>query len=69
MSHYYSDPTANAAIGAVDKEIHRMRRKAARIRALRQRGQLSLEEEAAVRRQFVGIYRRLLDEALDCDPG
>lgn len=61
---YYSDPTANAAIGAVDKELRLMRRKAARIRELHRQGRLTAQEELQARRQFVGIYRRLLEEAL-----
>lgn len=64
MSNYYSDPTANAAIGAVDRELKLMRKEAERIRSLRQRGQLTPGEEARARRRFAGIYRRLLLEAL-----
>ena len=63
MSNYYSDPTANAAIGAVDKELNRMRKNAARLKMLRWQGRLSAEE-AAARKQFVGIYRRVLEEVL-----
>lgn len=59
---YYSDPTANAAIGSVDKELRLMRRKAQKLRELRLNGRLTHEEEARARRQFVGIYRHLLDE-------
>lgn len=62
---YYSDPTANAAIGAVDREIRMMRRRAEQIRHRRQKGLLTPEEEARARRQFVGIYRRFLREALE----
>lgn len=64
MSSYCSDPTANSAIGAVDREINRMRREAARLGRLRRRGLLSSTDEAEARKQFTGIYRRLLTEAL-----
>ena len=63
MSHY-SNPTANAAIGRVDRELEFMRKKAARIRTRRLRGQLSRAELAEARKQFVGIYSRLLHDAL-----
>ena len=60
---YYSDPTANAAIGAVDREIRRMRKRAEQIRHRRQKGLLTKQEEEAARREFVGIYRSFLLEA------
>lgn len=63
MSHY-SNPTENAAIGAVDREIRTMRKRADQIRRRYQQGQLTPEELAAARKQFVGIYSRLLREAL-----
>lgn len=61
---YYSNPTANAAIGAVDKELRLMRKKAKRLKQLRQLGLLIPQAEAAARREFTGIYRRFLEEAL-----
>ena len=64
MSSYYSDPTANMAIGAVDKELRQMQRKARYIKALKEKGRLTPEELEISRKQFVGIYRRLLVEAL-----
>lgn len=42
MSSHYSDPTANAAIGAVDREIRRMRKKAADLWRLRDQGRPAL---------------------------
>ncbi len=65
MSNYYSNPTANSAIGAVDKELNRMRKKARQLRALHRRGALTPQMEAQARREFVGIYRRFLKEALE----
>ena len=65
MSSHYSNPTANAAIGAVDREIHRLRKKAARLKALRQQGKLTRQELESARKEFTGIYRRILREAME----
>ncbi len=65
MSNYRSDPTATAAIGAVDKEIRQMTKRAKRIKELRRRGLLTPEAEARARREFSGIFRSLLREALE----
>lgn len=62
---YYSNPTENAAIGAVDREIKVMRKRAQQIRNLRKKGLLTPEHELCARREFTGIYRRLLLEALE----
>ena len=64
MSNHRSDPTANAAIGAVDKELARMVKRAEKIRRLRRQGRFAPEDEAKARKEFVGIYRRLLNDAL-----
>ena len=64
MSHY-SNPTANAAIGAVDREIRMMRTRAEQIKRRRKNGQLTEKDLAKARRQFIGIYARLLREALE----
>lgn len=64
MSHY-SNPTANAAIGAVDREIRMMRKYAEQIKRRRQQGLLTTDELAAARKQFIGIYARFLREALE----
>ena len=63
MGHY-SNPTENAAIGSVDRELKTMRKLAADIKYRRQKGLLTPAEELKARRMFVGIYRRLLVEAL-----
>ena len=62
---YYSNPTANAAIGAVDREIRMMRKRADQIKRRHQQGQLTPEELATARKQFSGIYARFLREALE----
>lgn len=61
---YYRNPTANAAIGAVDKEIKIMKKRAKLIRQRRLMGLLTAEEAARARREFVGIHRRLRRVAL-----
>ena len=53
----HSDPTANAAIGAVSREWRQMVRKAISIR--RTNRSLTPEE----RRMFTGIYKQLLAES------
>ena len=45
MSNYYSDPTANAAIGTVDHELAKMRKPDKEIRNLRQRGYITPENQ------------------------
>lgn len=69
MANHYSNPTANTAIGAVDRELRIMRKRAQSLKRLRQQGKLTPQQEAVARRQFVGIYRRLLEEALGDTPG
>lgn len=64
MSHY-ANPTAAAAIGAVDRELRMMRKRADQIKRRRQQGLLTPEELAMARKQFVGIYARFLREALE----
>lgn len=65
MSNNRSDPTANAAIGAVDRELKQMRKRAEQIRARRRMGLLTRQEELNARMQFTGIFRHLLREALE----
>ena len=56
MNHR-SDPTANAAIGSVQREWERLAKLAERIR-LEPCSEWSLRQK----RRFTGIYRRLLDD-------
>lgn len=67
MGHY-ANPTENAAIGSVDRELRQMQRWAARIREKRLQNRLSPGELARARKAFVGIYRRFLLEALADEP-
>ncbi len=58
----YSDPTANAAIGAVNKEYNKLLKKAKAIKKLRQAGKLTPQQEATIKKEFVGIFTHLLDD-------
>lgn len=58
MNHY-SNPTANAAMGAVDKELKMMRKYVKWLKKRKQLGLLTPEQEEAARKQLIGIYRRL----------
>lgn len=62
---YYSNPTENAAVGTVDRELKRLQKLAKRIRQRNRMGLLTAEELADARKQFVGIYSRFLREALE----
>jgi len=64
MSRMHSDPTANRAIGTIEREMKMMQKEADRIRALRRSNQLSPDEERRARRRFIGIYRPMLERAL-----
>ncbi len=68
MSKLHSDPTANTAIGAIDRELSRMRKKADKIALQYALGTLTAEDIRAARREFKGIYRPLLDAALGVRP-
>lgn len=59
MSSHYSNPTANAAMGSIDKEIRRMEKEAKRICALRKKGLLTVEDECRLHAKFHGIFRPL----------
>ena len=64
MANYRSDPTANAAIGSVDREIRAKRKEAARLASLYRQNRLSAADLKAARRAFSGIFRPILEEAL-----
>jgi len=57
----YSDPTANAAIGSVDKEFRAKQKLAVRLKALRLDGKLSDKTLNEARKEFTGIFARLYD--------
>ena len=65
MANHRSDPTANAAMGSVDREI-RAKRKEARFAARMIRsGELTAQQEEILRRRFTGVFQRFLKKALE----
>ena len=64
MSNHYYDPTANAAIGAIDRELKKAERLAKTIAARRKSGSLSPADVALAHKLFRGIYKPLLAKAL-----
>lgn len=65
MANYRNDPTANAAIGAIDRELRQKAEEAGKLREKKLRGELTYWEEREARRRFTGIFRHLIEEALD----
>lgn len=61
---YYSNPTANAAIGTIDRQIRKMEKLAKHLKERKAAGRLTPSQEAAAYRQFKGIFRPILERAL-----
>lgn len=61
---YYSDPTANMALGNINRQFSHWEKKAKRIRRLWVEGKLTYEDLERIERQFTGIYRNVLLNAL-----
>ena len=61
---YYSDPTANRALGGINREFSRLEKKAKSLRRRWEAGQISDKELAAAQAQFRGIYRHVLTHVL-----
>ncbi len=64
MSHF-SDPTANAAVGNINREFAKLEKKAKRLRRLLQEGKLSPEDLQKEGAAFIGIYRHVLTNVLN----
>ena len=62
---YYSDPTANMAIGNINKEISKLEKKAKSLKKLLEKGKLSQKELERAQAQFTGLYRHVLDNVLE----
>ena len=58
----YSNPTANAAIGAVEREMKAKEKKVKVAKELYSQGKLSDDMMISLYREFKGIYRPLLWE-------
>ena len=63
MNHY-SDPTANAALGSINREFSRLEKKAKRLRQRLKEGTLSPQALERAQGQFTGIYRHVLNNVL-----
>ena len=63
----YSDPTANAAIGAVERELREKKKTAKKLKELRKSGLLTEEMLMQARRQFTGIFTHLYSLIFDED--
>ena len=61
---YYSDPTANAALGKINHEFSKQVKKAKKLRRLYEEGKLSVDDLEKAQSQFKGIYRHVLDNVL-----
>lgn len=66
MSKMYSDPTASAAIGSLDKELERMKKTVKDLRAKRREGTLTPQAQQRARDRFpTGMVRRLFDAGMN----
>ena len=61
---YYSDPTANKALGSINREFSRLEKKAKNLRKRYREGRLSEEALERAHSQFTGIYKHVLDHVL-----
>ena len=58
---YHSDPTADRALGSINREFARLEKRAERICEQLENGTLSPEEFERAHAQFRGVYRHVLD--------
>jgi len=56
---HYSDPTANRALGPINREFNRLEKQALLLCRLRRAGQLSDADWDKALRRFTGIYRHI----------
>lgn len=64
MKHY-SDPTANSALGGINREFARLEKKAKHLRALFREGAITEADLARAQAQYKGIYRHVLTRVLN----
>ena len=62
---YYSDPTANMAIGSINKEFSKLEKQAKRIRKDFEEGKISEKQLEREQKKFRGIYRNILKNVLN----
>ena len=63
MNHY-SDPTANKALGSINREFARLEKKAKKLRTLWKEGKITEQDLERAQSQFTGIYRHVLHHVL-----
>lgn len=63
MAYYAHDPISGKAISAMDKELRQAYRDGLRLRALRESGHLTDQEEQRIRSRYRGTARRRLEAA------
>ena len=63
--HYYSDPTANKALGPINREFNRLEKKAKKLRQLWRDGVITQADLDRAQSQFRGIYRNVLTNVLN----
>ncbi len=61
---YYSDPTADRALGNINREFSRLEKKAKKLLKLYEEGKLSKSALEKSGGQFTGIYRHVLSNVL-----
>ena len=62
---YYSNPTANAAIGAVDKELNKVKKEVKRLKELKKEEKLTEERIKKSRSRFKEpLSRRVFDNMM-----
>ena len=62
---YYSDPTANMALGSINREFSKLEKKAKQLRKRLDEGSISREAVQRAQSQFTGLYRHVLTLALE----
>ena len=62
---WYSDPTAAAALGPINREFARMEKRARRICDRIEKGTISPEELERAQSEFTGMYRHVLRLTLE----
>lgn len=64
---YYSDPTAAKALSGIHREFSRLEKKAKRLRARWEAGQITDADLEKAQSQFRGIYRHVLTHVLTAE--
>ena len=61
---YYSDPTANMALGNINREFSKQVKKARKLRELYEKGKISESDLEKAQEQFKGLYKHVLQNVL-----